>query len=446
MSMVIIANMFSIAVFAGEIETQVEEQLTEEEAAARAEREAIQNMPIQSNEILNWPQGPSVLCEGAILMDAESGAILYAKNIDNRYFPASITKALTVLVALENASLTDTVNITQKSIDFLKYGDAHIGMRIGETISLEDALYAVLLASANEVSYAVAESVAGTEEAFIQMMNDTAAELGCKDSHFENANGLHHDNHYTTARDMALIASALFSVEESLTIMQTTQHTIPPTNLVDEARVFQQNHKMVWPGNRNYYEPFIAGKTGFTDQARTTLITGADNGEMKLVVVQLKSYGAPDVYENAEELFEYGFTNFTKVSLNDKELPENVEKLMDSQAHIILPIEASYAEVKTELSESEEELIYLYNGNIVGRAEVQLKEEEVVTEQEIEGEEEQEIEKNSGVIIVVVVGSVISITVIVAVLVISHKGTLMHKKKLKENRIYRERNRRKRRR
>ena len=138
---------------------------------------------------------PSVTAESAIVMDVQSGAILYEKNIDKREYPASITKLLTTLVALDNAELTDTVEFSQDSISFLEYGDAHIGMTPGEQISMEDALYAVLMASANEVSYAVAESVGkkmgGGYDTFIQAMNDESEKLGCTGSHWTNANGLH---------------------------------------------------------------------------------------------------------------------------------------------------------------------------------------------------------------------------------------------------------------
>lgn len=123
------------------------------------QRQACYAEPTDSNELTNWPQGPAVYADSAIVMDMNSGAILYGKQIDKQHYPASITKLLTTLVALDHAKLTDKVEFSQDSISFLQYGDAHIGMRAGEELTLEDSLYAVLLASANEVSYAVAESV-----------------------------------------------------------------------------------------------------------------------------------------------------------------------------------------------------------------------------------------------------------------------------------------------
>ena len=175
-----------------------------------------------SNSVENWPQGPATYADSAIVMDMNSGAVLYSKQIEKKHYPASITKLLTTLVALDNAELTDTVEFSQDSISFLEYGDAHIGMTPGEQISMEDALYAVLLASANEVSYAVAESVGkkmgGGYDTFIQAMNDESEKLGCTGSHWMNANGLHDEQHYTTAHDMARIGAAVYQKEAFRTI------------------------------------------------------------------------------------------------------------------------------------------------------------------------------------------------------------------------------------
>ncbi len=266
-----------------------------EEEDRETQRQNCYAIAPDSNSVENWPQGPATYADSAIVMDMNSGAVLYSKQIEKKHYPASITKLLTTLVALDNAELTDTVEFSQDSISFLEYGDAHIGMTPGEQISMEDALYAVLLASANEVSYAVAESVGkkmgGGYDTFIQAMNDESEKLGCTGSHWTNANGLHDEQHYTTAHDMARIGAAVYQKEAFRTISQSLSHTIPVTNLVNEERTFQQKHKMLWPQNDNYYEYCKGGKTGYTDQARTTLVTMADNGDMQLVAVVLYDFG-----------------------------------------------------------------------------------------------------------------------------------------------------------
>ena len=230
------------------------------------ERAASYETAPDTNSIEGWPQGPQVYGNSAIVMDMNSGAILYAKKSDEQRYPASITKLMTALVALENASLEDEVYFSEDSVSFLEYGDAHIGMTPGEILSMNDALYGMLLASANEVSYAIAESVGkslgGGFDTFIQKMNDRAEEIGCTGSHWMNANGLHDEQHYTTAHDMAVIASKVYQFEEFRTVVQTLQYTIGPTNQVGESRTFQQNHKMLWPQNDNYYEYCTGGIYG----------------------------------------------------------------------------------------------------------------------------------------------------------------------------------------
>ena len=230
------------------------QEKTEEELAAAEEKEKTDSYAreIDTNALENWPSGPQVYADSAVVMDMESGAVLYAKQADKQHYPASITKLMTTLVALENAELTDKVRFTEDSISFLQWDDAQIGMKAGEEISLEDALHGVLLASANEVSHAVAESVGadrlgGDYETFIQKMNTRAEELGCTNSHWVNPNGLHDDNHYTSAHDMALIASAVYQQDEFKKIMGTLEYKIGATNLTTEERVCQQNHKMLWP-------------------------------------------------------------------------------------------------------------------------------------------------------------------------------------------------------
>ena len=327
-----------------------------------------------SNSVENWPQGPATYADSAIVMDMNSGAVLYSKQIEKKHYPASITKLLTTLVALDNAELTDTVEFSQDSISFLEYGDAHIGMTPGEQISMEDALYAVLLASANEVSYAVAESVGkkmgGGYDTFIQAMNDESEKLGCTGSHWTNANGLHDEQHYTTAHDMARIGAAVYQKEAFRTISQSLSHTIPATNLVNEERTFQQKHKMLWPQNDNYYEYCKGGKTGYTDQARTTLVTMADNGDMQLVAVVLYDFGN-DAYIDTRAMFDYAYSNFSKISLKDQKLPEGVKSYEDEDAYIVLPKSAQFSDVKAEVKEDSNKdgsgtVTFTYKGQEVG--------------------------------------------------------------------------------
>lgn len=333
----------------------------------------------ETNGLENWPQGPHVYANSAIVMEMNSGAILYGKKINDKHYPASITKLLTALVALENADPDDEVYFSEDSVSFLEYGDASIGMRPGEILSMNDALYGMLLASANEVSYAIAESVGkkmgGGFETFIQKMNERCEELGCTGSHWTNANGLHDENHYTTAHDMALIGSAVYQFDKFREVTQTLNYTIPPTNLVNESRTFQQNHKMLWVGAHYSYDYCTGGKTRYTDQAKTTLVTMADNADMQLVAVVLEDQG--DVYVDTRAMFDYVYANFSKVFLNEHDKPDGVRKFKTEDAYVVLPKGIDVSSLEHEITITDRQnaagkLTYLYKGQNVGTVEVKL--------------------------------------------------------------------------
>lgn len=351
---------------AGQAATE-EKELTAEEKATKAAHDK----KFETNELEGWPQAPATYNEGSITMEINSQAILAEKDADTKYYPASITKVMTALVAVENSDMTDMVKVNEGAIACLESNASHIGLRVGEEITMEDALYALLLASANEAAYAIGETVGGTYDQFIQMMNDKAAELGCTNTHFTNSNGLHDDDHYVTARDMALIAAEAFKHPEILEIMQTPQHTIPPTNLVDEERVFQQKHKMMKQGNQYYYETCVGGKTGYTTKALGTLVTYVDNGDMQFVNVSLRSHGTY-LFPDTINLMDYASENFQKVMLQDHEKPKNIKKI-DPEGYVVIPKTVTFEDLETSLvaptekGQSEGYVIYTYKGNQVGK-------------------------------------------------------------------------------
>lgn len=333
---------------------------TPEELAAEEEarKNAIYEIVPDSNNLPGWPEGPKVHAASAIVMDMESGAVLYAKAAEEQHFPASITKLLTTLVALETGEPDDTVTFSEDSISFLEPGDASIGMLVGEQLSLNDALHAVLLASANEVSYAVAENMGikmgGTYQTFIDRMNERAVELGCTGSHWVNANGLHDDQHFTTAHDMARIAAAVYQYEPFQHLMGSLEYTIAPTSLKNEPRTCWQNHKMLWPENEYYYEFCRGGKTGYTDQSGTTLVTMADNGQMRLASVVMADYGV-QAYEDTRAMLDYAFGNFTKVTIADKETSGDIETFQDEGAYVVLPAGVDFTQLECQISTVEGE-------------------------------------------------------------------------------------------
>ena len=255
---------------------------------------------------------PEVTAESAILMDVKSGTILYEKNIHTQRYPASITKLLTCLVAKKNSELTDVVTFSKEAVFGIERKSSNIGIDVGETLTMEECLYAILLESANEVASAVAEHVGGSIEGFAQMMNEEAASLGCTDSNFVNANGLPDDNHYTSAYDMALIAKEFFSDEKLSEISGTVYYQLLPTATQPDEINLQNHHRLLMGcryGSKYSYEYTVGGKTGYTDVARQTLVTCAEKDGMRLVCVVLKDE-TPNHYLDTTALFEYGFEAF----------------------------------------------------------------------------------------------------------------------------------------
>lgn len=352
--------------------------------AVQAELDTVYNMPVESNGWANWPQGPGTYGESAIIMEAGSGAILYAKNIDGHEYPASITKILTALVALENGELTDTVTFSHDSVAFLQPGDSSIGMKEGNQISLDQALHATLLASANEAAYAVGESVginAGHDyNWFIEQMNARCKELGGENSNFVNTNGLHDENHYTCARDMALIGKELFKHPEFFDIVQTLQYKIEASETTEE-HVFQQKHKMLLPSCSQYYEYAIGGKTGYTSDALSTLVTMADDGNLKLICVVLRTHGS-NHYLDTRALFDYSYANFHKIPVAESEKSKDISEIMeeDNGGYVVVPQGVEFEDLTMKLepdgdTSDEATLNYYYEETPVGSVRAKLSEE-----------------------------------------------------------------------
>lgn len=286
------------------------------------EAEARKELPVETNNIENWPPGPAIGAESAILMDANTGVILYAKNIDKKAFPASTTKLLTCILAVENANLNDMITFSHDAVFSLERGSSNIGMDEGQALSLEQALYGILIGSANEVANAVAEAIGGSVDDFAAMMNEKAAALGCLNTNFTNPHGLHNENHYTTAYDLALIAGAFFRHELLSKIANTKSYHFMPTTTQPDDFILTNKHRLV--NGEIEFENIVGGKTGYTDTARQTLVTCAERNNMKLVCVIMKEE-SPEQFHDTVKLFEYGFSNFQTVNVAENETRYLVE-------------------------------------------------------------------------------------------------------------------------
>ncbi len=343
----------------------------------------------------NWPQAPVVEAEGAVLMDAITGTVLYEKNANHTYYPASITKIMTGLLAAEHCSLDEVVTYSHDAVYTVPVGYANIAAVEGEQMTVEDCIYALLLPSANDAANALGEHISGSIEAFSQMMNERAAQLGAKHTHFVNPSGIHNEEHWTTPYDMAMIMRGCALNETFMQIDSAQTYVLPPTQLQEEERPMANLHRMLFPAREEYYEYVLGGKTGYTTPAGNTLVTYAEKGDMKLVCVVMHSMDA--TYEDTKVLLEYGFNNFRMyqpAQTDDRYTLESNGFFEDSMEEdrqasiefqdggwVILPQNVSFFDTEPELTYVNNEdsqsdvfadLTYYYQGMEVGQASLRL--------------------------------------------------------------------------
>ncbi len=333
-----------------------------------------------------WPNEIAIEAEGGILMDADSGCVIYGKNLHERFFPASITKILTALIIVERCSLDDTLTFSHNAVYNVERGSTSAGYDTGDQITVREALYAMLLKSANEVANALAEHCAGSIEAFADLMNEKAADLGCKDSHFANPSGLNDPNHYTTPYDYALIAQAAFSNPTFVEFDSTTYYELPP-NATNAGRfTVYCGHKMLKKNSNQYYPGIIGGKTGYTTLAGNTLVTCAERDGLRLITVVLNGHSTH--YSDTKAMLDFGFANFRNENISDYDATytslENDTNLTGSNPAVLhidtgrtatLPKNAQFSDAQTELSYDLDEndpknavarIRYLYDGRVIG--------------------------------------------------------------------------------
>ncbi len=371
-----------------------------------------------------WTDDSGVVLESeaGIVMDAQSGTVIYGKNSKEQYYPASITKIMTALLVLENCSLDETVTFSRDAVYNVESGSTNAGIDEGEQMTVEDALYAMMLKSANEAANALAEHVSGTREAFGELMTARAKELGCQNTSFKNPSGLNDPEHYTTARDFALIVQAAWKMEEFRRIESRLSYKLPPTANDPEGLTVRQEHKMMLEDWSRYYDPDVkGGKTGYTTLAGNTLATVAERDGRTLIVVILKG-SKPDhytTYTDTRQLLDYGFDGFVNYSPAAEEtdlnglaeavkeaggiIGENLKLAVDPEGAITVPAGAAFGDavrtVSTDLSETAPEgavarLDYTYEGRPVGSA--YLKTEQVILPEDPAETQEPEETETSG--------------------------------------------------
>lgn len=328
----------------------------------------------------SWPEAPEIAAEGAIVMEASTGTVLYEKNAYEAYYPASTTKLMTSLLAIEQCPLSDVVTCSYKSIHSIDKDSSRIGLTVGERITMEEALYAILLASANEVSYAVAEHVGGTFDNFVAMMNKRAAELGCVNTNFKNPHGLDDEEHITCPYDLALITKQVISYTTFRRISGSYYYEIPATNL-NVARPIGNTHQIL--RKKIKYDGVFAGKSGYTSIARSSLVTCAERNGLTIICVVMRENTSQQAYDDTIALLDYSFENFHLYELSTSDMASQnafpvlfegkdalvfdvQSPLSISNTSIVLPLEADLQSLtkKVELIPSTS---FIEGNNIIGR-------------------------------------------------------------------------------
>ena len=334
----------------------------------------IQVIPVQAEKY--WPEGPQIAGDSAVVMEASTGTVLFEKNSHDHCYPASITKIMTSLLAVKNSGMEEEVTFSKEAV--YNTEGSGISRDVGEVMTMRNCLYGLMLESANECGYAIAEHTGGNYDNFINMMNEEADRLGCKDTNFNNPHGLPDEDHWTCAYDMALISREALKNDLFRMIVNTRRYSIPPTNKHQEETYLSNHHKMRnnYKGDEQYlYEYCIGGKTGYTSVAGSTLVTFAEKDGMTLICVVMREM-SPNHYTDTRSLLDYCFENYQiwNIAENEKGFEKNISDnkifgdedsftKLNEEGYIVLPKAVAFEDAVPKIKKSKR------NGNLIGRIE-----------------------------------------------------------------------------
>lgn len=330
--------------------------------------------------------------EAVLIMESSTGKVVYEKNGYQKKYPASTTKILTAILAIEHCNLDESATASEFAINSIPSGYSTANIQIGETLSVRDLLYALMLQSANESAVILAEHISGSQEAFADLMNKKAVEIGCKNTNFVNPNGIHNENHYTTAYDLALMAKYAMKNETFREIVKTTSFTLPATNAYPaNTRTYNNTNNLIIYDNRNrpdnyYYKEATGIKTGYTSFAKNCLVSSAEKNGIEYICVVL---GASIIYEDGHSisaryvdtinLFNYAFDNYSFRLLVDKGFnvdsveienatkeTKNLDLLLSNEINIFASIDNRDTEIQPEISLIEGLRAPISKGDTVG--------------------------------------------------------------------------------
>lgn len=300
---------------------------------------------------------PEVTAQNVYMVNMNTGAVVYEKGSDEKIYPASLTKLVTLLVAAENITdYSEIITVSDDCYDDLVIGSSSISLKDGEQMSLDDIMYAIAISSANEAANALASHLFGSVPDFVAKMNEKAQQLGAESTHFANTHGLHSEEHYTTARDMASIAKAAFENETVLKYLSTSVHEIAPTNKTPEKRTLVTTNSLLRKNSEHYYKYCRAGKTGTTTPAGYNLVSVAQKGDTEFLLVAMhvdkQTHPTNTVFSDSRSLYNWAFDNYKSVKIleNTEIVTEvNVELSAKGDHLILVPEENVYSVVPIDL-------------------------------------------------------------------------------------------------
>lgn len=328
---------------------------------------------------ITLPNAPTIISDGAIVINAQTGAVLFEKNSHGIFHPASCTKILTALLALENGTLSDTVTMSHNAIWGIDRDSSHIALDVGETVSVNDLLHGLLIASGNECAMGLAEYISaqcgggGTVDDFVTRMNQRAAELGAENTNFVNPHGLYDAAHVSTPYDLAQIMRHAIQNETFVSISSTTQYTVR-TDRVPEGHPFSHSNKML-TGGQYYNSAVVCGKTGYTRQSGSSLVTYARSGSVDVIVVTMGTDALSNSFADTNALLDYCFEHFTAVTPADTEkasasleLADGVEATVysDLPENVLLPNGLTFGDLTTQITAYSSLTLPLSAGTPVG--------------------------------------------------------------------------------
>lgn len=257
----------------------------------------------------------------ALLMDSKTGKILYEKDAHNKMYPASTTKIMTAILALESRELSDVAKVSNNAIITVPSGYSTAHLQVDEKLTYEQLLNVLLIPSANDAANVIAEDIGGSIESFASMMNTKAKEIGCKNTHFVNPSGIHDENHYSTAYDLAIIGNYAMKSENFRKIVTTLKCSLPMNDKYNKERVFQNTNNLINSKSSQYYEYANGIKTGYTDPAKNCIVASAKKEDLELICVIMgaENNENSNKFNDCINLFNFGFKNYTYKTIYSKD-------------------------------------------------------------------------------------------------------------------------------